>query len=163
MPSLVRMNGLISASEASIGSLALASAIIAAAAAFATGAGNADAERQLARLKRLQADAGLDGLFQNPLGRLGGDLFDLHAAVGRRHEHVLAGGAVEHDAEIKFALDGQRLFDQQPLHHAAFGSGLVRDQRHAQDLFGERRALRRRPWRPSRRRPCRVRRRESAP
>ncbi len=42
--------------------------------------------------------------------------------------------AVEHDAEIEFAFDGQRLFDQQALHHAAFGPGLVRDQRHAEDL-----------------------------
>ena len=42
--------------------------------------------------------------------------------------------AIQHDAEIQFALDRQRLFDQQPLHHAAFRSRLMRDQRHAQDL-----------------------------
>ena len=48
--------------------------------------------------------------------RLRGDLFDLHAARRRSHEHRLALRAVEHDAEIQFALDGQRLFDQQPLH-----------------------------------------------
>ena len=45
--------------------------------------------------------------------------------------------AIEHDAEIEFALDGQRLFDQQALHDAAFGTGLVRDQRHAEHLFGD--------------------------
>ena len=36
--------------------------------------------------------------------------------------------AIEHDAEVEFALDRQRLFDQQPLHHLAFRPGLVRDQ-----------------------------------
>ena len=35
---------------------------------------------------------------------------------------------------------GSVFFDQQALHDAAFGAGLVGDQRHAQDLFGERRA-----------------------
>ena len=46
--------------------------------------------------------------------------------------------AIEDDAEIKFALDGQRLFDQQPLHDAAFGAGLMRDQRHAENFLGDR-------------------------
>ena len=45
--------------------------------------------------------------------------------------------AVEHDAEIQLARDGQRLFDQQPLHLLALGAGLVRDQRHAQHLLGQ--------------------------
>ena len=85
---------------------------------------------------------------QDQLGRLRGDLFDVHAARGRGHEHGLALHAVEHDAEVEFALDRQRLFDQQALHDAAFGAGLVRDQRHAQDLVGDLARLRRRPWRP---------------
>ncbi len=62
------------------------------------------------------------------------DLFDLHAARRRGHEHVASVAAVEHDAEIQLARDGQRLFDQQPLHLLAFGPGLVRDQRHAEHL-----------------------------
>ena len=45
--------------------------------------------------------------------------------------------AIEHDAEVQFALDGQRLFDQHLLHDAAFGSGLVRDQRHAENFCGD--------------------------
>ena len=36
--------------------------------------------------------------------------------------------------EVQLALDGQRLFHQQPLHDAAFGAGLVRHQLHAQHL-----------------------------
>ena len=107
---------------------------MAAAARADAGRGNPDAERQLARLVRRQADARIEGLFQNQLRRFGGDLFDLHAARRRRHEDRLALHAVEHDAQIQFALDGQRLFDQQPLHHAAFGPGLVGDQPHAQHL-----------------------------
>ena len=50
---------------------------------------------------------------------------------------VASVGAVEHDAEIQFARDGQRLFNQQPLHLLALGPGLVRDQRHAQHLLGQ--------------------------
>ncbi len=42
--------------------------------------------------------------------------------------------AVEHDAEVKLARDGQRLFDQQPLHGLAFGAGLMGDQLHAEHL-----------------------------
>ena len=65
----------------------------------------------------------------------GRNLFDFHAARRRRHEHGLALRAIEHDAEIQLAFDGQCLFDQQPLHDAAFRSGLVRDQRHAENLL----------------------------
>ena len=96
--------------------------------------GNADAEGQFARLKGAEAEAGLDGFLQDQLRRLGGDLFDVHAAGRGRHEDGLALHAVEHDAEVEFALDGQGFFDQQALHDAAFGTGLVGDQRHAQDL-----------------------------
>ncbi len=42
--------------------------------------------------------------------------------------------AVEHDAEIQLARDGQRLFDQQALHLLALGPGLVRDQLHPEDF-----------------------------
>src|ERR1035441_10563746 len=42
--------------------------------------------------------------------------------------------AVEHDAEVQFALDGQGFFDQQALHDAPFGDGLVRHQHHPHDL-----------------------------
>ena len=46
----------------------------------------------------------------------------------------LACRAINHDSEIKFFLDGQSFFDQQPANHAAFGPGLMRHQRHAQHL-----------------------------
>ena len=57
-----------------------------------------------------------------------GDFFNLHAAGLRSHEDQLAGGAVEHDAEIELAIDGRGLFDQQPLHLLALRAGLVRHQ-----------------------------------
>jgi len=89
----------------------------------------------LARLEGLESDAGLDGFLEDALGGFRGDIFDLDAAVGRRHEGVLAGGAVEDDAQVELALDGQSFFDQEALDDAAFGSGLMGDQLHAQNFF----------------------------
>ena len=85
----------------------------------------------------MQAEAGIDEFLQDRFGRVRGDFLDLHAARRRRHEGDLAGRAIEHDAEIEFPFDRQRLFDQQPLDQTAFGPGLVRDQRHAENLLGD--------------------------
>ena len=94
----------------------------------------AEAERDLARLERPQPKAGQNVLFDNRAGIFRGDFFDLHAARRRRHEDVAAIHAVEQHAEVKLARDGQRLFDQQPLHRLAFRAGLMRDQLHAEHL-----------------------------
>ena len=94
-------------------------------------------ERNLARLERLQAQARIDVLLQDRFRPLGCDLFNIHAARGRRHKNRFAFAAVDENAEIEFLLDRERLFNQQPAHNAAFGAGLVRDQRHAQDFAGE--------------------------
>ncbi len=93
-------------------------------------------ERDLARLVGLQAHAGNDVLLDDRVRIFRRNLFDLHATRRRRHEHVASVAAVEHDAEIQLARDGQRLFDQQTLHLLALGPGLVRDQRHAEHLGG---------------------------
>jgi len=61
--------------------------------------------------------------------------FNLHAARFRRHKDVLPRLAVEHNAQIEFALNRQRLLNQQPLHQPAFRSRLVRHQRHAENLL----------------------------
>ena len=82
-------------------------------------------------------EAGNEVLLDDGVGIFRGDLFDLHAAGSRRHEDVASVGAIEHDAEIQLARDGQGLFDQQALHFLALGAGLVRDQLHAQHLGGE--------------------------
>ena len=94
-------------------------------------------EGDLARLKGLQPEAGDDVLFDDGVGIFRRDLFDLHAARRRSHEHQASVGAVEHDAEIQLARDGQRLFNQQPLHFLALGTGLVRDQLHPEHLGGQ--------------------------
>ena len=98
-----------------------------------------DAQRkgQLARLKGLQSHAGLDVLFQNRVRIFGRNLFNLHAAARRGHKHRLAHGAINHDAEIQFAINRQSLFHQQPLNFLPFGASLVRDQIHAQHLGGD--------------------------
>ena len=93
---------------------------MAATAPLTPGGGNADAERQLARLIGLRPRPGSKASFRIGSGVFGGDFLDLHAARGRSHEDRLALHAVEHDAEVQFAFDGQRFFDQQPLHDAAF-------------------------------------------
>ena len=67
-------------------------------------------KRQFARLKRAKADRRIDRLFENLLGSPGGDLFDVHAAGGRSHEHRPAAGPIEHDAEIEFFIDRQSFF-----------------------------------------------------
>ena len=59
----------------------------------------------------------------------------------------LAFAAIDEDAEIEFLLDRQGFFDQQAAHDAAFGAGLVRDERHAEDFAGKLAALRRATWR----------------
>ncbi len=82
----------------------------------------------------LQSEAGNDVLLDDRVGIFGRDLFDLHAARRRGHEHQPSRTAVEHDAEIQLARDGQRLLNQQPLHFLALGTGLVRDQFHPEDL-----------------------------
>ena len=65
------------------------------------------------------------------------DFFDLHAAGGAGHDHGSFDGAVHQDAEIEFALDVEAFLDQQAAHDAATGTGLRRDQVHAQNLRGQ--------------------------
>ena len=94
-------------------------------------------ERDLARLKRLEAHARIDVLLQNRIRIFRRDLLNLHPARRRRHEHRLALGAVHQNSQVEFLLDGQRLFDQQPPHDATFRPGLVRHQLHAQHFGRE--------------------------
>ena len=74
---------------------------------------------------------------QNGAGIVLGDFFDFHAARGAGHENDVAGGAIDEQAEIKFALDVEAFFDEQALDDAAGGAGLRRDQLHAENVAGE--------------------------
>ena len=52
--------------------------------------------------------------------------------------------AVERDAEVKFLVDRQPFLDQKRLNDAAFGPGLMRYERHPEDLRSELLSLSRR-------------------
>ena len=69
------------------------------------GAVQAEAVGEVARLVAGEADHRIDRLLQDLLGRLGGDLFDLHAALRRRHHDDAADAAVDDDAEVELARD----------------------------------------------------------
>ena len=94
-------------------------------------------ERQLARLKRNEPGRRIDVFLVNPLRRLLGDRFDLHAAVLAGHDDRPAGRAVDHDAQIQLARNRQALLDQQARHRAPLRTRLMRDQLHPVDLIGE--------------------------
>ena len=63
-----------------------------------------------------------------------GNFFDVHTAGSTSHENYFAHAAIDEDAEIKFALDVQTLFDKDALDGATAGAGLGRDEIHAQHV-----------------------------
>jgi hypothetical protein len=79
----------------------------------------------------------MNGFSQNGSGIFLGDFLDFHAASGAGHEYDAAGGAIDEQAEIEFALDVQAFFDEQALDDTAGGTGLRSDQLHAENLAGE--------------------------
>src|SRR5262249_12431079 len=76
---------------------------------------------------------GIDRLLQDLLGMLGGDLFDLHAALGRRHHGHAPRAAVDHHADVELARDVDALLDEEALHALALGPGLMGHEVHAVD------------------------------
>ena len=88
----------------------------------------AELEGELAGLKGLQANRGLDHHLEDGLGLGLGDLLDLHAAALRGDDADALGFAVEHVAEIKLAVERLGHLDIDPLHRLAFGAGLDGDQ-----------------------------------
>ena len=129
------MNGLISTSDASVSIKALYRLWKNATACVDLRRLQSQRKSQLARLPRAKPNRRIDRLLEDGLGSLRRNLFNLHAAGLRRHKHQLARGAVQHDAEIKLALNGRGLFNQQPLHLLSLRPGLVRHQRHAQNVL----------------------------
>src|SRR5205823_2963900 len=97
--------------------------------------GDADAERDLVGIGVGQALHRIDVNPADLLRRLGGHLLDIHAALGGGHQHDLLRAAVDHHAGIELLLDVGAFFDQQTPHLLALGSGLVRDELHAEDFF----------------------------
>src|SRR5712692_4182130 len=105
-------------------------------------AGKAETEGDFARLIGLQADHRMNVFAQDGCGIFLGDFFDFHAAGGAGHENGKTGSAIDQEAEIKFALDVQTFFDEYALDDAAAGTGLRRDEVHAQDVAGDRKSTR---------------------
>ena len=94
----------------------------------------AEPEGELARLKRLQPDRRLDDDLQQLVGRVLGDLLDLHAAMlGGDHAHTLE-LPVENIAEIDLALERIGELDIHALHGLALGPRLRRDEALAEEL-----------------------------
>ncbi len=91
-------------------------------------------KRQLARLEGFQAHARINVFLEDSRGVLRRHLFNFHSTRGRRHKHRPRLGAINHDSQIEFFFDGQSFFDQQPANYPAFRPGLVRHQRHAENL-----------------------------
>ncbi len=97
----------------------------------------AEAEGELARLVGDEADDRVDVDREDLLGGLGGDLLDLHAPLGRRHEGDAPPVAVDDRAEVELAHHVEPLLDVEPPHLLPLGARLVRDELHAEDLLGE--------------------------
>ena len=90
------------------------------------------------RLERLQADRGIDEDLVDLLGMLFGDLLDLDAALFADHQDDALRGAVEDEAEIQLAIDGEAFLDQQARDLLAVGTGLIGDERLAEQLARDR-------------------------
>ncbi len=130
------MKGLISSSEASVSMKALYRLWKKATAWLICAALSPSAKASLRACHAPKPTAGSMRLLEDGLGSLRRHFLNLHAAGLRGHEDQLAGRAVEHDAQIKLAIDGRGLLDQQPLHLLPLRAGLVRHQLHAQNVLG---------------------------
>ena len=63
------------------------------------------------------------------------DLLDIHAAFGRGDEGDARGGAIDQRGQIIFAVDAGAFLDVEPMDFFAMRSGLVRDQRRAEQTL----------------------------
>jgi hypothetical protein len=90
--------------------------------------GEAEREAELAGLVGLQARGRVDPHLEDLLGRLLGDLLDVHAALGAGHHHHAAGVAVDEHAEVELAGDAQALLDVHGAHLGALVASLDGDE-----------------------------------
>src|SRR5690606_32462840 len=77
--------------------------------------------------------------------RLFGDLFDVHATIRAEDEHDVGLGTVERDGEVQLARYLAEFFEHHGFDAHTFGSGLMRDQGHADHLFRRCQRIRRTP------------------
>lgn len=98
----------------------------------------AQGKRAVASLERLHADQrvhfDLDDLFRGFFG----DLLDFHTAFGGHHEHHALGTAVNHGAQVQFALYRVHVFaHQHAVHRLTGGVGLIGHQIGADQGLGD--------------------------
>ncbi len=91
----------------------------------------AELEGQLPGLEGQEAGGRVHVFLEDALGRLGGDLLDLDAALGRGHDDGRFAGPVDDEAEVELPGDVQRLLDEDALDPLALGAGLVGHELHA--------------------------------
>jgi hypothetical protein len=65
-----------------------------------------------------------------------GDFLDFHAALRTRHQGHPLRGAVDHHPYVQLLADVGAFFHEQAPYQAAFRTGLVGDERHAENLRG---------------------------
>jgi len=65
------------------------------------------------------------------------NFLDVHSTRGARDDDRTCRGAIDHDAQIELAFDLEPFLNQHAPDLAAFGSGLVSDERHAKHLLGK--------------------------
>ncbi len=88
----------------------------------------AEAERERAAVRALQARRRVDLDADDLLGRLGRDFLDVHAARRRRDERDAARVAVEQQAEVQLAIDLRAGLDVDLVDRQAVVSGLLGDE-----------------------------------
>ena len=93
-------------------------------------------EDRLARLETVQAIQAIELLFEDSLGVMFGDFFDLDATFGRHDQHRTTRFAVDDDTEIEFSGDIEAPLDVDRVDLFAFGAGLDGDQRIAEHPSG---------------------------
>src|SRR6266852_4689882 len=94
-------------------------------------------KRNFARLETAEPNHWIDQLGHYLVGRLGGDLFDLHTAFGARDNRDAFGVAIDEHPEVKLARDIARLFDVNASHDPPLRTGLMRYERLAEQLRRE--------------------------
>ena len=99
-------------------------------------AGQTEGEGDAAPMVRLDAGGGVDHEGVDALGRVFGDVLDVHAAFGRGDQRNLRRAAVDEQREVKFARDVDAVGDVQPVDLLANVAGLDRHQRVAEHVVG---------------------------
>ncbi|MNC51513.1 hypothetical protein D3C75_1008070 [compost metagenome] len=97
---------------------------------------NSNAVRQFACLECLESYCRINNFFENLLRMTCSHLFNFSTALFRGHHNYAAGAAVYNDSNVILLNNLTTLFNEQPFHYFAFGSGLMGNQCLAKNLSG---------------------------